>query len=113
MGTPGNSGQYPQYPISVSATGSTGQSTGNWVLRVLSRISLLPLLLWLPVHAQRAQLAHQGRRPESGRPAAVEPIRKLPRRPSTLSPNPDYRPPYTTIVLTPDIRFRPVFRDTP
>jgi hypothetical protein len=38
------------------------------------------LLLAIPLSAQRAQLAHKGRQPESGKPVPAEPVRKLPRR---------------------------------
>ncbi|HXB73230.1 MAG TPA: hypothetical protein VNY05_33645 [Candidatus Acidoferrales bacterium] len=38
------------------------------------------LLLAVPLCGQRAQLAHKGRQPETGRAVPAEPLRKLPRR---------------------------------
>ena len=49
------------------------------------------LLIAVPLCAQRAQLAHKGRQPETGKPLRVEPVRKLPRR-GDITPLPPTRP---------------------
>src|SRR4051794_39052743 len=49
-------------------------------MRSIAAVLLLAASLPAPLMAQRAQLARKGRQPETGRPAALEPIRKLPRR---------------------------------
>jgi len=70
------------------------------------------LLLALPLLGQRAQLARKGRQPDSARPLAVEPLRKLPRRRTVIAapaatslPRPVQAPP----TLSED-RVRPLVR---
>jgi hypothetical protein len=59
-------------------------------------------LLCLPLCGQRAQLGHKGRQLEPGRSAPVEPLRKLPRKGTTLAANPNYTAPYTRSSPMPD-----------
>ena len=57
------------------------------------------LALCLPLCAQRAQLGHKGRQPESGPAVSAEPARKLPRKRTIVLPPASPRP----VNLTPDV----------
>jgi hypothetical protein len=70
--------------------------------------------LCFPLAAQRAQLPRKSRQPEAGRPASVEPIRKLPRRgPVTIPPRVTSPPTLTPDAPLAEDRVRRLIRGTP